>query len=544
MHTRLGQPIDRVCQCARGSDDLDAYSVLNDTLQDAESSLAAAQKRLELVRRRDGSSAREHNTRRLHTILPPELLLHVARYVVADNPRAAPKLAAICTAFRDIIYSSPDLWQRIYITQKDTDPAEIVRAYIERSSQRPLDISLRIFAANDPATPGCDDSEHDFGSLYDRLGEARESLRGRSHPPPDEWPPALESLFSELHALKSRATTAAEWDFSLAHAINTIFDQFHRCIRFEFVSTRKRPTELVADHIREASAPILRDLVLHVDPNCRLPPVAPRDAPVLDSADVQGVLVAPVPPFSGLRQLRLVNGTFEAPATPLANILSLLGANPELEDLSLQPNIPFSSVPSTTHTSANLLLPYLSRLRLMHNVRLEQLMKILQLPALTELTLSLQAGSRPASLRSIFQGEPYPKLQTLHLNNLFVHPTSMDLVTALKHLNTLRKLIISDSVLSEHVLRTLSNPECCPVLEELLFEKCEGITQDGILKIWNARENHPAGRSPDSKRIELCRSSSTSSSSSSGTELSTGLRRLVVRNSSAPLADIQLEQAY
>ncbi|CCO28206.1 hypothetical protein BN14_02199 [Rhizoctonia solani AG-1 IB] len=125
MPTRLCQPTDHVCQCARGHNDLDGYSVLNDTLQDAESSLVAAQNRLELVRRRDGSSAREHNTRRLYTILPPELLLHVARYVVADNPRAAPKLAAICTAFRDIINNSPDLWQRIYITQRDTHPAEI-----------------------------------------------------------------------------------------------------------------------------------------------------------------------------------------------------------------------------------------------------------------------------------------------------------------------------------------------------------------------------------------------------------------------------------
>jgi hypothetical protein len=247
-------------------------------------------------------------------------------------------------------------------------------------------------------------------------------------------------------------------------------------------------------------------------------------------------------PCSGLRQLRLVNGTFEFPATPLTSILSLLGANPELEDLSLQPNIPLH-LPSTTHTSANVSLPYLSRLRLTHNVRLERLMQTLQLPALTELTLSLQAGSRPAPLRTIFQGQPYPRLQMLHLNNLFVHPSSMDLVTALKHLSTLRKLVISDSILSENVLHTLSDPECCPMLEELLFEKCEGITQDSILNIWNARENHPAGRSTDSKRIELCRSSSTSSTSSSDTELGTGLRLLVVRNSSAPLADIQLGQA-
>ncbi|KAJ1308871.1 hypothetical protein OPQ81_004558 [Rhizoctonia solani] len=354
MHASLVRPTDRVRERerARGPNELEDYSVLDvdDTVAAAESDLAAAQKRLELVRRRDGSSAREHNTRRLYSILPPELLLHVARYVVAENPRAAPKLAAICTAFRDIIHNTPDLWQHICITQADPDPAEIVQAYVKRSVERPLNISLRIFAANDPATPKHDDTERDIGSLYERLSEARDSLRGRSHPAPDEWPPALEALLKELQAYKVRATTAAERDSSLAHAVDIMFDQFHRCVRFEFMSTRRRPTELVADRITEASAPMLRELVLHVDPNCRLPPVAPRDAPVLDSADVQGVLVEPVPHFSGLRQLRLVNGTFEAPTTPLHCILSLLRDNPGLEDLCLQPSIPLTTLPSTTQS--------------------------------------------------------------------------------------------------------------------------------------------------------------------------------------------------
>lgn len=533
---------------ANGSDD---YSVLNDTLQAAESSLVAAQKRLERVRYRDVTLDREDNARRLRNILPPELLLHVARYVVAENPRAGPKLAAICTTFRDIIYNSPDLWQRIYITQRDPDPAEIVGVYIQRSAQRPLDISLQIFAANDPETPRHDDSERDLGSLYERLTEARDSLRGRSHPPPDEWPDPLDALLKELTAYKAHATAAHEWNISLASAVDLIFNEFHRCARFEFMSTRRRPTELVADHIREASAPILRSLVLHVDPNCRLPPVAPQHAPMLDSADVQGVLVEPVPHFSGLRQLRLVNGTFEAPATPLHCILSLLRANPKLEDLCLQPSLPLAT-PSTTHTSPDLSLSDLSRLHLTHNVRLERLMQHLRLPALTELTLSLQAGSRPAPLRTIFQGQPYPKLQTLHLNNLFVHPASQDLISALRQLTTLRKLVISDSNLSENVLRALSDPECCPALEELVFEKCEGITEERVFSIWNARENHSLGRSPDSRRVELRRPSSASSTSS-GDELSstcgmdpisTGLRLLVVRNSSAPLADIQLGPVY
>ncbi|KAL5636719.1 hypothetical protein ACGC1H_000625 [Rhizoctonia solani] len=553
MHTNLCRPADRVCQCVHDpmANESENYSVLNDTLQAAESSLVAAQRRLERVRYRDVTLDREHNARRLRNILPPELFLHVARYVVAENPRAGPKLAAVCTTFRDIIYNSPDLWQRICITQRDPDPAEIVAVYIQRSAQRPLDISLQIFAASDPETPKHDDTERDISSLYERLTEARDSLGRRSHPAPDEWPDALDALLKELTAYRAHATAAHEWNISLAGAVDLIFNEFHRCARFEFMSTRKRPTELVADHIREASAPLLRSLVLHVDPNCRLPPVAPQDAPLLDSADVQGVLVEPVPHFSGLRQLRLVNGTFEAPSTPLHCILSLLRANPQLEDLCLQPSLPLAT-PSTTHSSPDLSLPHLHRLHLTHNARLERLMQQLRLPALTELTLSLQAGSRPASLRTIFQGQPYPKLQTLHLNNLFVHPTSLDLITALRQLSTLRKLIISDSNLSENVLRTLSDPECCPALEELVFEKCEGITQDQVFSIWNARENHSLGMSPDSRRVELRRPSSASSTSSgdelsstSGTEpTSAGLRLLLVRNSSAPLADIQLGPVY
>ncbi|CUA69361.1 hypothetical protein RSOLAG22IIIB_03884 [Rhizoctonia solani] len=550
MHTSLCRPADRVCQCAHGpmSNDSDEYSVLNDTLQAAESSLVAAQKRLERVRYRDVTLDREHNARRLRNILPPELLLHVARYLVAENPRAALKLAAVCTTFRDIMYNSPDLWQRIHITQRDPDPAEFVRVYIQRSAQRPLDISMHIFAAKDPETPRHDDTERDIGSLYERLSEARDSLRGRSHPAPDEWPDSLDTLLRELTTYKAHATAAHEWNISLADAVDLIFNEFHRCARFEFMSTRRRPTELVADHIREARAPILRSLVLHVDPNCRLPPVAPQDAPLLDSADVQGVLVEPVPHFSGLRQLRLVNGTFDAPSTPLHCIISLLRANPNIEDLCLQPYLPLAT-PSTSHNSPDLFLPYLNRLHLTHNGRLDRLMQQLRLPALTELTLSLQAGSRPASLRTIFQGQPYPNLETLHLNNLFVHHASQDLVAALRQLSTLRKLTISDSNLSENVLRALSDPECCPALEELVFEKCEGITQERVYSIWHARENHSLGRSPDSRHVELRRPSSASSTSS-GDELgsafsiepvSIGLRLLIVRNSSAPLADIQLQ---
>lgn len=267
-----------------------------EALADAERALEHAHHRVQLLQQRKDSNAREHNARRLHAILPPELLLHVARYVVAESPRAAPKLAAICTSFRDIIYASPDLWQRIHISHNDRDPAAIARAYVARSARHPLAISLRLFAADDPTTRGTEDDEREVATLYERLSEAREVLgRARSHPAPHEWPPALEAALTELAAYKARATAAADWDASLTSAMSLLFAQFDRCVRFEFRSTRRRPTEFVADHIQTVHAPVLRDLVLHVDPSCRLPPIVPHHAPLLTSADIQGVLAEPVP---------------------------------------------------------------------------------------------------------------------------------------------------------------------------------------------------------------------------------------------------------
>ncbi|KAG8724232.1 hypothetical protein FRC12_024341 [Ceratobasidium sp. 428] len=123
--------------------------------------------------------------------------------------------------------------------------------------------------------------------------------------------------------------------------------------------------------------------------------------------------------------------------------------------------------------------------------------------------------------------------------------------------------MICESTLCESMLRALSDPNCCPLLEELLFEKCEGIAQDAVLEIWCARGMATSGPSAGVRpgrasrrstrgttfqtplvdgdgalvdvRMADCVVSPSTSSRSSGT-----LRSLVVRNSSTPLADMQL----
>lgn len=520
------------CHCDDDPDDR-----LDTRLADAERSLLAAQHRLNLLRQREGSNAREHNARRLNAILPPELLLRVVRHIVAENPRAGPKLAAVCTSFRNIIHASPDLWQRIHITQHDPDPAEIARVYVARSGRRSFEVTLHLFAAEDPTLRGSEDTEREVAALHERLSEAREVLgRARSHPAPDEWPLALEAALQELHAYKTRATAAANWDASLARAMRILFSDFERCVRFEFRSTRRRPTELVADHIQSANAPRLRELVLHVDSNCRLPPIAPRHAPVLALADIQGVLADPVPRFSGLSQLRVVNGTFNAPSTPLAPLLGLLNANPDLQELCLQPLIPHP-LPLPSASLPHVSLPRLTRLHLTHNARLERLMSHLSLPALAELTLAVQPGCNSAQLRPIFQGAPYPALHTLRLANLYVRGTT-DLTSTLRQLATLRKLSISESTLCESVLRALADPNCCPLLEELVLDRCDGIALGAVMEIWRTRGDPLGARSssPTDPGKEFRRAKDVQlNGSSHGT-----LRSLVVRNSSAPLADMEL----
>lgn len=515
-----------------------------DQLADAERALVAAQTRLAALRQREDAKARaakEHNARQLW-FLPAELLLQVARIVVADNPRAITRLAAISTSWRDVVHASPDLWQRIRITQRDKAPADIARAYVARSANRPLDIELRLFAADDPATRGPDDSERELAAVLERLAEAREVLgRSRSHPAPIEWPPVLEATLQELCAFKTSATAASEWDASLASAMQILCDELPRCVSFRFQSTRRRPTELIAEHIQAASAPLLRDLVLHLDPACRLGPISCRHAPGLVAADLQGVLADPVPRFTGLRKLRLVNGTFNAPPTALAPLLALLRANPNLEELSLQPLIPHTFLPlqhpRVPSSNALVSLPRLTRLHLIHNSRLDRFLLQLHLPALTHLTLDVQAGSPDPLLYPIFQGAPYPDLHTLRLANIFIRAPlhERDLTSTLRQLSSLRSLAFSESTLCDGMLRALSDPECCPLLEELLFERCEGIAQDAVLEIWRGRGSGPRG-------LDIGRESRRTRSSDVRVNQGT-LRTLVVRSSSTPLTDMQLGEA-
>lgn len=551
-----------LCDAAYGADGPRSADTRPDREQlvDAERALVVAQSRVTALRQREDAKARaakEHNVRQLW-FLPAELLLQVARIVVADSPRAVTRLAAICTSWRDVVHASPDLWQRIRITQRDKAPADIARAYVARSAHRPLDIELRLFAADDPATRGPDDSERELAAVLERLAEARDVLgRARSHPAPTEWPPVLEATLQELCAFKTRATAASEWDASLASAMQILCDQLPRCVSFRFQSTRRRPTELVAEHIQAASAPLLRDLVLHLDPTCRLGPISCRHAPALATADLQGVLADPVPRFtlvvsfvpqsrltlcSGLRKLRIVNGTFNAPPTALAPLLALLRANPNLEELCLQPLIPhtFIPLPNARVPSPNALvsLPRLTRLHLIHNSRLDRFLLQLNLPALTHLTLVVQTGAPGPLFNPIFQGAPYPNLHTLRLANIYIRAPlhERDLLSTLRQLSTLRTLSISESTLCDSMLRALSDPECCPLLEELVFERCEGIAHDTVLEIWRARASGVQGL--DVGR-EIRRTRSTDIRvTNNGT-----LRSLVVRSSSTPLADMQLGES-
>lgn len=263
-----------------------------------------------------------------------------------------------------------------------------------------------------------------------------------------------------------------------------------------------------------------------------------------------------------MSQLRVVNGTFDAPATPLAPLLSLLRANPDLEELCLQPLIPHTMpLPSTTPT--RLSLPRLKRLHLIHNARVERLMNHIHLPALTELTLAVQPGCHSAPLRSIFQAVPYPALHTLRLTNIYLRSPTSDLAVSLRQLGTLRKLYISESILCESVLSTLADPEYCPLLEELVFDRCDGITHDVIRNIWRARGGRTSvnrgtsgqlklgngvGLSPQPRHLgaDVRRSTSNTGNGAEIQMNSSGkgtLRSLVVRNSSTPLADVELGES-
>jgi hypothetical protein len=89
---------------APGDDSSDACDTDSDhDVVHAERAVAAAQLRLQRLQSREHAKAKAARDANFRTQpLPAELLLQVARIVVAQNPRAVTCIAAVCTSFRDI----------------------------------------------------------------------------------------------------------------------------------------------------------------------------------------------------------------------------------------------------------------------------------------------------------------------------------------------------------------------------------------------------------------------------------------------------------
>ena len=110
--------------------------------------------------------------------LPQELLREVFLINFENNPRCAWGLSSVCTLWRRIALSMPKLWSKIRLETTQSDSADTIRLWLERSGMVcPLDIEITLQVAPPPASPSV----------------IKPQSHGRSHsysyPPPLPSPP-------------------------------------------------------------------------------------------------------------------------------------------------------------------------------------------------------------------------------------------------------------------------------------------------------------------------------------------------------------------
>ena len=104
-------------------------------------------------------------------VLPPELLSIIFMFAKQDKrvPHKVPfevTLSHVCRYWRAIAFITPTLWTRIDVYSRHS--AESFHHYLERSSQKPLDVFIDIFRA-DKRTPNTANPLHAYESIVDGL---------------------------------------------------------------------------------------------------------------------------------------------------------------------------------------------------------------------------------------------------------------------------------------------------------------------------------------------------------------------------------------
>ncbi|KAL1659092.1 hypothetical protein GGF50DRAFT_107985, partial [Schizophyllum commune] len=351
--------------------------------------------------------------------LPAEMLREIFFWVFEEDSRVAWDLSAVCQSWRAMALGMPRLWSKIHFSTTQLASADIVRLWLERARNHPLDIEIYIDSSTTsvpPPTPNI------WVPFHGGWVAAQPAPAPSSHPAGLHWAHVVTHYLVQSMARWRRFVLRFDRHFPTMDALQSISGDAPLLEEFEICTadTAYFPEwrSFLPCSQRVVNLTRLRSVTLHhisfglMGPLLVKPPVP--DAP--------GVL-------SSLTSITL--RALPGMVIPLNQVLALVIANPMLEALVLYfpaiqpPVLPLSSYPLIT-------LPHLRTLALGGRPILMHLADKLATPALRSFAWDIDArGPERVSLRHVLQRllkrsdpESGSSIEELAVNWGFPYPVS------------------------------------------------------------------------------------------------------------------------
>ncbi|KAL1725541.1 hypothetical protein EV714DRAFT_221126, partial [Schizophyllum commune] len=323
--------------------------------------------------------------------LPAEMLREIFFWVFEEDSRVAWDLSAVCQSWRAIALGMPRLWSKIHFSTTQLASADIVRLWLERARNHPLDIEIYIDSSTTSVPP----------------------------PTPNIWIPFHGGWVAAQPApAPSSHSASIHWAHVVTHYLVQSMTRWRRFVlRFD----RHFPSMDALQSI-SGDAPLLEEFEICTADTAYFPEwrsFLPCSQRVVNLARLRSVtlhhisfglmgplLVKPPAPDAPGALSSLTSITLRAlpgMVIPLNQVLALVIANPMLEALVLYfpaiqpPVLPLSSYPLIT-------LPHLRTLALGGRPILTHLADKLATPALRSFAWDIDArGPERVSLRHVLQ---------------------------------------------------------------------------------------------------------------------------------------------
>ncbi|KAF8067945.1 hypothetical protein FPV67DRAFT_1494339 [Lyophyllum atratum] len=467
--------------------------------------------------------------------LPVELLRDIFLWSFEDHPCCAWVLSAVCPSWRRLTLRMPTIWSKIRLLTTQHASADTIRLWLERSGDSvPLDIEIflrvtssssasespsrrrRLSLSRTPSPPPWSMSfAHNHGmATHYVLPHAPLSPAGIAILPPAQTPIILppspggldHTWISPHHSTDRRGSQSSRSSLHWGHiAIYYLAEQMHRWERFIF-RFDKQFTSMAALKSISGDAPLLKEFEVSSAeaafyPEWQWLPNAPQNATlVLPKLQTLTLQYTPFKWSSPMLRTNLHTLSLRALPTshlPLDRILYIIANNPSLESLTLHFQGVLPAVLPLTPTT----LSHVKTFHIGGHFILSQLVDVLALPSLTDLTLDIEAREPiEDTISNLLTRSNKPSLTHLSIaygtsssNSSFYYGPSgiviswTALLADLAHLQTLH---IGGTPL-EPLLAALGRPDDdtnqmsawgCPKLEVLGMRNCHAHSE-GVVKL-------------------------------------------------------------